>query len=152
MGQENKFALSLSYDGSTYTTRATDGFNTDHMYFFKVVNGALKKNWDYPLPFTSGSSRNYDANGNLASGTDYRGTLTTYVFDAARNLETSRTEASGTPQARTITTTWHPTYRLPATITEPSGVAGVNLVTTYTYDPSGNVTKKNLTAGSLVRE
>ena len=56
------------------------------------------------------------------------------------------------PVARTITTTWHPTYRLPATITEPSGVAGVNLVTTFTHDAAGNVTKKNMTAGAKVRD
>ena len=36
-----------------------------------------------------------------------------YTFDATRNLETSRTEANGTPSARTITTQWHPTLRLP---------------------------------------
>jgi YD repeat-containing protein len=53
---------------------------------------------------------------------------------------------------RPITTTWHSTYRLPATITEPSGVSGVNLVTTFTYDSAGNLTRKNLTAGSKVRE
>src|SRR5713226_2755804 len=73
-------------------------------------------------------------------------------YDLTRNLQTSRTEAYGTSLARTIATTWNATYRLPATITEPSGVSGVNLVTTFTYDTAGNLTKKNLTAGSVSRE
>src|SRR5262249_51253754 len=100
-------------------------------------------------------TRTYDANGNIASMTDrnfFNPVTTTYVYDQARNLEISRTEASNKPTARTITATWHPNYRLPATITEPSGVAGVNLVTTFTYAPVANLTKKNLTAGANVRE
>ena len=34
----------------------------------------------------------FDANGNLASRTDFNGNRTNYVYDLARNLETSRTE------------------------------------------------------------
>lgn len=81
-------------------------------------------------------SRSYDANGNLASVTDWNNNVTTYVFDAARNLELTRVEASGTAQARTITTQWHPTYRLPAAIAEPTKI------TTYSYDGSGNLQTK----------
>ena len=47
----------------------------------------------------------YDANGNIASKTDFNGNRTTYSYDLTRNLETSRTEASGTALARTINTT-----------------------------------------------
>ncbi len=90
------------------------------------------------------SAYTYDANGFLASRTDFDGNVTTYVNNT-RGLEISRTEASGTAQARTITTTWHATYRLPLGITEP------NRITTFTYDAKGNLLTKTITAGSQAR-
>ncbi len=78
-------------------------------------------------------SRTYDANGNTASATDFNGAITTYVYDLSRNLETSRTDASGTTAARTITTAWHPQYRIPTQVAEPKRL------TTYTHDSQGNV-------------
>ncbi len=73
----------------------------------------------------------YDANGYVASRTDFGGTTTTFAHDA-RGLETSRTEAFGTAQARTITTQWHATLRLPTRVTEPGRE------TTFAYDGAGN--------------
>jgi len=84
----------------------------------------------------------YDANGNVASITDFNGSVTIYTYDTTRNLETSHTEASGTAQARTITTNWHATYRLPLTIAEPK------LLTTYAYDAFGNLLNKTVQATS----
>lgn len=78
-------------------------------------------------------SRTFDTNGNVASETDFNGNVAKYTYDLTRNLETSRTEASGTTNARTITTTWHPTLRLPLKIAQPK------LVTTFTYDDVGRV-------------
>ncbi len=40
----------------------------------------------------------------------------------ANGLETSRTEAAGTAQARTITTDWHPTLFLPVQVSEPGRI------------------------------
>jgi RHS repeat-associated protein len=80
----------------------------------------------------------YDANGFIASRTDFKGVQTTYVH-SARGLETSRTEAFGTPQARTIATTWHATLHLPTQIDEPGRR------TTFGYDPAGNLLTKTLT-------
>lgn len=85
----------------------------------------------------------YDANGNVASRTDFNGNQTTYAYDLARNLETSRTEGltsagTSTPQTRTITTAWHPSFRLPVSITEPGRV------TSYAYDSQGNLTQKSV--------
>jgi len=79
------------------------------------------------------NSTTYDANANASIRTDFDGNQTTYVYDLSRNLETSRTEAAGTAKARSITTQWHPTYRLPIQIDEPGKR------TTYTHDASGNV-------------
>jgi YD repeat-containing protein len=86
------------------------------------------------------AARTYDANSNVASRTDFNGTVTTYAYDMSRNLEISRTEAAGTTQARTITTQWHASYRLPAKIAEPLRI------TTLTYDTSGNLLSKTIQA------
>jgi RHS repeat-associated protein len=85
------------------------------------------------------SSVGYDSKGNMNHRVDFNGNVTDSVFDTTRTLETSRTEALGTPKARTITTTWHPTFRLPATIAEP------NRTTAFTYDVNGNVLTKTIT-------
>jgi YD repeat-containing protein len=75
----------------------------------------------------------YDANGNGISRQDWNGNRTASTFDLSRNLQTSRTEAVGTAQARTITTQWHPLFRLPVKVAEPKRI------TTYTHDARGNV-------------
>nr|WP_020564388.1 RHS repeat protein [Methylosarcina fibrata] len=91
----------------------------------------------------SASALTYDANGNVARRTDFNGHQTTYTYDLGRNLETGRTEGlttsgAATPETRTITTEWHPTFRLPTKITEPGRE------TAWTYDSLGNVTQKTL--------
>jgi YD repeat-containing protein len=48
--------------------------------------------------------------------------------------------ASGTPQARTITTTWDTTFNLPATITDG------NRVLSFAYDANGNLLTRTVTA------
>ncbi|MGH8352370.1 MAG: DUF6531 domain-containing protein [Pseudomonas sp.] len=78
----------------------------------------------------SNSTFTYDARGLLKSKTDNKGHVTTYDYNE-RGLEISRTEAAGTPQARTISTEWHPTLFLPVTVTEPTRI------TTYSYDDQG---------------
>src|SRR5438552_3261132 len=80
---------------------------------------------------TVSTSATYDANGNIASRTDWNGNQTIYTFDPARNLEISRTQANGTPQQRTTSTDWHPTFRLPTQIVEPLRT------TTSVYDADG---------------
>jgi len=148
-GPDDRWAITgRTYGGAQVT--ALDAFNYSHTYYFSDIGGVGKLT-RHQGPAVDDQYA-YDANGNRTSHTNLRGKVTTYAYDAARNLETSRTEASGTSVARTITTTWHPTFRLPATITEPSGVSGVNLVTAFTYDANGNLTKKKLTAGTSIRE
>jgi len=58
----------------------------------------------------------YNAAGDLASTWDFKGTETTYTFDAA-HLEEGRIEASGTTNQRTANTTWDITLRVPLTRT-----------------------------------
>ena len=94
----------------------------------------------------------FDANGNVATYHGCQRNQTNYTYDLARNLEISRTEAYGTALARTITTQWHPVYRLPTKITAPSGIAGVNEVTDFVYDAQGNLLQKTVTAGARTRQ
>lgn len=93
-------------------------------------------------------STTYDLHGFLSSRTDYNDNVTIYVYDDSRGLETSRTEAYQTANARTITTSWHETYRLPATVSTYAGgtASGTPLQTTsFTYDGSGNQLTKTIT-------
>ena len=80
----------------------------------------------------------YDLNGYLASKTDWKGVTTNYSYDLARNLEIRRTEAVGTPEERTITTEWHPDYRLRTRVVEPGRE------TLYSYDAQGRLTGKTV--------
>ncbi len=84
----------------------------------------------------------YDPNGYVASETDWDGNLTTYVNDARGN-ETSRTLASGTPLAETITTAWHPTFHLPTQISEPGRT------TSFSYDANGNLLSKTIASATI---
>ena len=74
----------------------------------------------------------YDSNGYISQFKDWDGSITTYSHDGL-GRELSRTEAAGTPEARTITTEWHPDYRLPIRITEP------HKITEYSYTPQGQL-------------
>jgi len=69
----------------------------------------------------------------VGSTVDKKGVTTGYGLDTVNRRPTSITEAQGTPQARTTTITWHPTFDLP-TKTERSG-----LKVEYTYSSIGQV-------------
>jgi len=122
---------------STNSTAVTDPLNTLRTYSFQTVLG-IQKSTGSSQPGGSGcgpasSAITYDANGNVASRTDFNGNLTTYTYDLARNLETTRTEgltAAGvvTPQTRAMATEWHPTIRLVRRMVEPLRL------TTYIYN------------------
>ncbi|MDF2446996.1 MAG: hypothetical protein K0S46_2232 [Moraxellaceae bacterium] len=154
----------ITYDGERYVTNTvlaggvesttlnyTDPRNvvvTDALGNAETYQYAIKQNSIRHVGTSraaSGSSpasqeaRTLDANGNVESRTDANGNVTTYVYDLVRNLETSRTEASGTPQARTITTQWHATWNQPTQVSEPGRV------TVYTYDTRGNRETKTVT-------
>src|SRR5262249_16904095 len=90
----------------------------------------------------------YDNAGYPSSRTDYNGNVTQYTYDDSRGLEVSRTEAAGTPQARTITTQWHTTYHLPTLISVYAGgnASGTPIRTTsFGYDTSGNQLTRTVT-------
>lgn len=118
--------------------KVTNPLGKDTTYHFTTLHGVKKVTQveGHATASCAGANQNYtyDLNGYLASKTDWQGNVTTYIHDA-RGLETSRTEASGTLQERTITTQWHPDFRLPTKITAPGQV------TDFVYD-----TQKRLTS------
>ncbi|WP_211444616.1 RHS repeat protein [Collimonas humicola] len=143
-GGVQKFAV--SYPNLFTQSSVTDPLGTTRTYNFQTVLGVVKSTGQ-SQPSGAGcsaasNSTAYDANGNVATSTDFNGNVTTYNYDLARNLEISRVEGSGTSQARTITTAWHAMYRLPLQIAEPK------LLTTYAYDTSGNLLSKTVQATS----
>jgi RHS repeat-associated protein len=140
--------FSVSY-GASGTSTVTDPLGTNRNHAFQTLLGVKKlASADQPCTSGCGSSDSktttYDANGNVASRTDFNNNVSTYVFDLSRNLETSRTEAFGTPRARTITTQWHSTYRLPTSITE------TGRTTIFTHDSVGNVVTRTVTDTTVV--
>ncbi|MDD5113962.1 MAG: DUF6531 domain-containing protein, partial [Methylobacter sp.] len=125
------------------TATVTDALGNQHSYNFTTQFDVVK-----PTDVTGAAFKNlgakaftYDANGFVASQTDFNGNVTTFVRDA-RGLEISRTEAAGTALARTISTSWHSNFRLPTQIIEP------NRVTTLSYDNNGNLTERTVTSGT----
>ncbi len=86
----------------------------------------------------------YDSRGYQNSQTNWNGIRTTTLNDP-HGQPLSITQADGTPQARTITTTYHPTFHLPVQIVEPG------LTVDLTYDSNGNlltVTRTDTTTNS----
>lgn len=132
----------LTYNNDSSVT-VTDALGKQTTYHFEVYRGVPKvvRIEGHPTATCAGANQSYtyDPNGFLASKTDWNNVTTTFVHDA-QGRELSRTEAAGTPDARTITTEWHSQWYLPVRITEPGRV------TTLTYDEKGRLLSRNETA------
>jgi len=138
-GGTNKTTLQYNSDG---TTTVTDALGHQHTYHFLFAHG-LAQVARIAGGYCAGcandtASETFDANGYLASSTDFNGNQTTYVNNA-RGLQTRRTEAVGTPQQRTITTQWAADENLPVKITEPGKS------TAFSYDARGRLLTRRVT-------
>lgn len=134
--QPYSFAYTAGGNGATITDPA--GVTTQWNY--TSSGGALRLTSRSQPCIDCGnvSAQSFDAQGNPTSRTDFNGNQTLMTFDPSRNLETWRTEAAGTPEARVITTQWHPNFRLPTEIEE----AGRR--TNFTYDAQGNLLTRSV--------
>lgn len=126
----------FEYSSTDGTTRVTGPAGDQRTYQVSAQQGGarvsdISGDRCQTCPNSQYQHRTYDNNGYLASATDWNGVTTHFVHDD-RGLELSRTEAAGTPQARTIETQWHPTLRLPVRMTTPT------TITELTYDEQGN--------------
>lgn len=139
-GGVNRYSLAY---GSNETL-VTDPLGTSRKFRFTNVVGALRlEGVDQPGGAGCAAAMNglqYDYSGNVVSRIDFRGSVTNYIYDGTYTYEHKRTEAAGTPNARTVTTDWNLTVRLPARIFEP------NSRTAYTYTPKGLIETKTLQA------
>jgi YD repeat-containing protein len=144
-------ATTITYPTSS-STQVTDGLGAVRTFSFTRVgdiNKAISISGSQCPTCQDSAATSYDAYGWVSSRTDYNGNLTCYANDPVRGLELVRIEgfapgsacpgnlATYTPQSgtlqRKITTTWSPTWREPALITEP------NRTTAYAFDGSGNI-------------
>jgi YD repeat-containing protein len=145
-GGTNADRYQLAYNVSGFQTTVTDPLGTARTNSFQTILGVVKNTGisGPACPSCGPASQTFDANGNVASRTDWNGNVTVYGYDLARNLETSRTEAFGTPQARTISTQWHPNFRLPVRVAEPLRI------TSHVYNGDGGASCGVAADGTLV--
>lgn len=139
-GGADKTRVHYNADGSSSVTNELGKTAT---YRFTNINGVKRVIAIEGEPSASCTSSNssftYDNRGLLKTKTDNKGILTTFDYND-RGLEVSRTEATGTPQARTITMEWHPSLFLPVVVTEPSRI------TRYQYDNQGRPLSRTVEA------
>lgn len=132
----------IIYDKVNNIATVTGPLGDTVVYTFSIIYGnpkIIQKDRAATASYPAATKTyTYDANGFLASETDWSGTGANYVYDA-RGLQTSRTEAVGTAEEQTITTAWHATFRLPTQIVAPGAT------TDFTYDSSGNLLSRTVT-------
>lgn len=138
-GGADRITVTYNADGSA---KITDVFNgTETLQFTAAPSTAARvTSITRSCNGCSGSpaATSYNASGFVISRTDHAGRLTTYTRDS-RGRELSRTEASGTAEARTLTTQWHPQFDLPLQIDAPGRR------TQYSYDSQGHETSVSIT-------
>ncbi len=133
----------ISY-GATPTdpTQVTDPLGTQRSYTYGTALNKLAVT-GASLPSGSGgsdaASRVQNTSGLLDSETDFLGVQTMYTWDINRRVPLSTTQAANRPEARTTTTQWHSTFRLPVLVTEPGRS------TSYSYDAAGNKLTETVT-------
>ncbi len=126
-GGANRVTLSYALNStSTKTTTVTDALGTARAYTFQTLLHVPRNvSVNPPCENCGGAATTgYGSNALADFRVDWNGNRTSYSYDLARNLETSRIEgltAAGapTPTTRTINTQWHSVFRLPVVITEP---------------------------------
>jgi RHS repeat-associated protein len=127
---------------STGSATVVDPLGTSRNYNYGTTLGKLAVTGG-SLPSGEGksdaASRVQDANGLITSETDFKGVVTTTTWDNVRRLPTVVVYASGTPDARTVTTQWHALFSLPVLVTE------TGRATAYTYDALGSMLSKTIT-------
>jgi RHS repeat-associated protein len=132
----------FAYNDTDGTRTVTNALGQAALYTFTTLQGVpkLAQIARQATSTTTAATRTfaYDANGYLASQTDWNGNLTTYVNDI-HGQPTSINEAVGTSQARTATITYLSNYHLPSQIVTPG------LTTSFTYDGSGELLTKTQT-------
>ncbi|WP_444944583.1 DUF6531 domain-containing protein [Microbulbifer sp. ZKSA006] len=119
---ENRLMKTTEYSFVTFNNRR----------LISAIEGAPSENCA-----AANKAYTYDSNGFSSSETDWKGNKTTYTRDDL-GRELTRTEASGTPEARLIITEWHETLNL------PKKVITAESITEYNYDSEGRLLDKKV--------
>lgn len=145
--------VTLAFSNDNNSTTVTDALGHAHTQNYTIVNNQIVSGGMSQPPgsgcASATSNSTYDANGNPSTTTDFNGNVTTYTYDLTRNLETSRVEATGKPEARTLSTEWHPTLNLPARIAVPGRIT--KLLYNGDTGGAGVVTCGTHADGSLIK-
>ncbi|WP_444930500.1 DUF6531 domain-containing protein [Microbulbifer sp. SSSA002] len=134
-------------DSTDPRVKVTNALGKDTTYHYTTLHGVRKITHVKGHTSTNCAAANkaysYDANGFVASETDWEGNTTTYTRD---NLgrELTRTEAAGTSEEKLITTELHNTYSLPKKVTTS------NNITEYSYDSAGRLLNRVVTSAENV--
>jgi YD repeat-containing protein len=143
-GGAERVTLTYNADG---TTTVQDALSQSRTYSFATILGVRRLTGisGPACPTCGPASVSHTASGYRQWTVDWNSNRTNYTHNA-RGLETQRVEGltsagATTAVSRTITTEWHPTYRLPTRIAEPSRITA--LVYGEPTDPPG-------TRGSLL--
>lgn len=138
-GGAEKVEFVYNTDGTTTVNEASGNRYT---YTFTIAGGKRIATRVTGGPCVSCTAKfseaGYDANGFPSHIKDYNGNTTKFIYDVM-GREISRTEAFGTPQERTITTSWIANKQLVEKITE------LSKTTSYIYDSRGLLTQKTVT-------
>jgi RHS repeat-associated protein len=138
-GTSDLYTVVYNPDGSR---SVTNPLGQQTVYHFTTINGlpriAQIERLAGPNTAAATTDFTYDANGFLASSSDWEGNVTNYVYDS-RGLLTGQTEAVGTSDERTVTTTWHNDFRVPTQIVAPRQTVDL------TYDTDGLLASRQLT-------
>ncbi|MDE0854507.1 MAG: DUF6531 domain-containing protein, partial [Nevskia sp.] len=131
---------SVQYDLTGNTRTVTNAAGKQTVYQLAAAQGALQRITSIqgqPSANCAGSTTQlgYDANGHINLRTDAEGRTTAWVKDS-KDRPLSRTDASGTNLARTVSMSWLSNYPLPTQIVKPG------LTINLTYDGTGRLTQR----------
>ena len=129
--------------GNPQFSNVTDALGTTRQYYFTVSSGvARNRGISAPCPICGDDSetKQYDIRGNVVGQVDRNGAFTEFSYEPLRNLEVKRIEARNSVLQKTVYISWHETFHLPVSLTEP------NRISTYTYDSvHGTLTTRTVT-------
>ena len=135
-----KKTITYNIDGSTSVTNELGRTTT---YKFETIQGVKRVTSIIGQPSSSCPLSNsifaYNDRGQISERTDALGNVTVFHYNNI-GLEVSRTEASGTPLARTTITEWDSSRHLKTKVIEP------NQIKLYTYDDNGRLSSKRVTS------
>ncbi|WP_163835602.1 RHS repeat protein [Spartinivicinus ruber] len=135
-GGKEKVTLEFHDNNSTTVTNPLGKKTTYYFQKFNGVNKVVKVEGHQSQSCAAANKEySYYPNGLLKTKTDWKGNVTEYKYND-QGLQTEKTEAVGTSQARTVTTEWDVDKRLPIKTSDGQ------LNTLYQYDDKGQLIQK----------